>query len=77
MNQRAQRLHDLARNYVAALGSGDFDAIPYRDSGSLLAFTKLPRRHPEFLFKNPVEIIRVPEAGIISHCRYGQLGIEQ
>lgn len=37
MNQRAQQLHDLARHYVAALGSGDFDAIPYHDAVELRA----------------------------------------
>ena len=29
MNERAQQLHELGRNYVASLGAGDFDSIPY------------------------------------------------
>lgn len=37
MNERTQQLHQLARHYVAALGSGNFNAIPYHESVELRA----------------------------------------
>ena len=29
MSDRAEQLHEVARNYVASLGAGDFESIPY------------------------------------------------
>ena len=37
MNERAQQLHELGRNYVASLGGGDFDSIPYVETIKLRA----------------------------------------
>ncbi len=37
MNERAQWLHEIARNYVASLGAGDFDNIPYAETVELRA----------------------------------------
>lgn len=37
MKERAEQLHDIARNYVRCLGSGDFDNIPYHESVELRA----------------------------------------
>jgi len=37
MSHDSQQLHQLARNYVASLGSGDFDSIPYSENIELRA----------------------------------------
>ena len=37
MNERANQLHELARNYVTSLGVGDFDSIPYSEDVELRA----------------------------------------
>ena len=37
MNDRAQQLHEIARNYLASLGAGDFDSIPYVETIELRA----------------------------------------
>lgn len=37
MNERAQQLHQIARHYVASLGAGDFDSIPYVEAVELRA----------------------------------------
>ena len=37
MNERANQLHELARNYVTSLGAGDFDSIPYSEDVELRA----------------------------------------
>ena len=37
MNERAQQLHGIARNYIASLGAGDFDSIPYVETIELRA----------------------------------------
>ena len=37
MNETAQQLHEIARNYVASLGAGDFDSIPYVETVELRA----------------------------------------
>ena len=37
MNERARQLHEIARNYVANLGAGDFDSIPYVEAIELRA----------------------------------------
>ena len=37
MKDRTQQLHEIARNYVASLGTGDFDSIPYTETVELRA----------------------------------------
>ena len=37
MNERANRLHQMARDYVTSLGAGDFDSIPYSEDVELRA----------------------------------------
>lgn len=37
MKDRTQQLHEIARNYVASLGTGDFDNIPYAETVELRA----------------------------------------
>ncbi|QQS45214.1 MAG: hypothetical protein IPM66_14775 [Acidobacteriota bacterium] len=37
MNERARRLHEIARNYVSSLCAGDFESIPYTDTVELRA----------------------------------------
>jgi hypothetical protein len=37
MNDRADRLHKIGRSYVASLGSGNFDSIPYTEDVELRA----------------------------------------
>ncbi len=37
MSQDSEQLHQLARSYVASLGSGDFDGIPYAENVELRA----------------------------------------
>ena len=37
MNERARQLHEIARNYVASLGAGEFDRIPYAENVELRA----------------------------------------
>jgi hypothetical protein len=37
MNNRADQLHAIARDYVASLGAGDFDSIPYAENVELRA----------------------------------------
>jgi hypothetical protein len=37
MNERQQQLHQMARDYVASLGAGDFDSIPYAEDVELRA----------------------------------------
>lgn len=37
MSDRIDQLHEIARNYVASLGSGDFDSIPYTTDVELRA----------------------------------------
>ena len=37
MNDRAQQLHAIGRGYVASLGAGNFDSIPYADNVELRA----------------------------------------
>lgn len=37
MSTNSQQLHQLARGYVASLGSGDFDSIPYAENVELRA----------------------------------------
>ncbi len=37
MNERANTLHRMARDYVTSLGAGDFDSIPYSEDVELRA----------------------------------------
>ena len=37
MSARAKQLHEIARNYVASLGRGDFESIPYAEEVELRA----------------------------------------
>ncbi len=37
MTEREEQLHEIARNYVAHLGTGDFDSIPYHETVELRA----------------------------------------
>ena len=37
MNERAQRLHEIARKYVESLCAGDFESIPYAETVELRA----------------------------------------
>jgi hypothetical protein len=37
MNNRADTLHAIARDYVRSLGAGDFDSIPYAENVELRA----------------------------------------
>jgi hypothetical protein len=37
MSQNSKQLHQLARDYVASLGSGSFDSIPYAENVELRA----------------------------------------
>ena len=37
MSERSDKLHEIARNYVASLGTGDFDSIPYSEDVELRA----------------------------------------
>ncbi len=39
MKDRTQQLHEIARNYVASLGTGDFDNIPYTETVELRALS--------------------------------------
>ncbi len=37
MSERARQLHEVGRNYVASLGAGDFESIPYAETVELRA----------------------------------------
>ena len=37
MSNRSEQLHQIGRDYVAHLGSGDFDSIPYHETVELRA----------------------------------------